>query len=187
MAASAPGAPVCLSVCLMAASAPGAAAEWSRRPQSIYEQRPACPRRRVVAAVDASIHLSARAGGRGVETVRRYEVASVWRRSGGRALPRSHLQADLDFVAPAAGVGADHLLAEAEVIKVRLCVCLICADRGRNGGHEPHLSVWLAGRVGAPTQKRAPGLDQAGALHSCPILLPVRPSPVQMSACPCNA
>lgn len=51
------------------------------------------------------------------------QVAHVYRAVAGRALPRGHLQADIDFVAPQtlAGAGtAEHVaVPDAEIIKVR--------------------------------------------------------------------
>ena len=51
--------------------------------------------------------------------MRRYEVAWVRRKAPGRALPRSHLQADLDFVSSSstAKSASEAALCEAEVLK----------------------------------------------------------------------
>jgi hypothetical protein len=51
-----------------------------------------------------------------VDGFRRYELSWVQRRVAGQAgLPRSYLQADLDFVLPAGRTPAEQLLGEAEV------------------------------------------------------------------------
>lgn len=56
-------------------------------------------------------------GGKGLETLRRYEVAWVRRRATGRALPRAYLQADLDFLASSNKTATEAALLEAEAIK----------------------------------------------------------------------
>jgi hypothetical protein len=68
--------------------------------------------------IDAFSTLS-RAAGETVESLRRYEIATVRRRGGGRGPPAAHLAADLDFVAPRAATAAEAALLEAEVILVR--------------------------------------------------------------------
>ena len=53
-----------------------------------------------------------------MESLRRYEIATVRRRGGGRGPPAAHLAADLDFVSPRAATPAEAALLEAEVILV---------------------------------------------------------------------
>ena len=55
--------------------------------------------------------------GRGLETLRRYEVAWVRRSATGRALPQAFLQADLDFLASGNKSLPEAALLEAEAIK----------------------------------------------------------------------
>ena len=60
----------------------------------------------------------AAAGGGGsllLDGLRRYEVAAVQRHAAGQGLPRSFLQADLDFVLPGDRTPAELLLGDAEV------------------------------------------------------------------------
>lgn len=54
-----------------------------------------------------------------LDSLRRYEIATVHRRSSGRAPSRPILQADVDFLHPPGQSSADSALTEAEVIKVR--------------------------------------------------------------------
>ncbi|PSC69649.1 putative serine threonine-kinase GCN2 isoform B [Micractinium conductrix] len=60
------------------------------------------------------------AGGTGagllLDGLRRYEVAPVQRHAAGQGLPRSFLQADLDFILPGERTAAELLLGDAEVI-----------------------------------------------------------------------
>lgn len=58
------------------------------------------------------------AEGETVDALRRYEVATVRRRGGGRAPPVAHLAADLDLVSPRAATAAEAALPEAEAILV---------------------------------------------------------------------
>ena len=61
--------------------------------------------------------LAASGGGGSLllDGLRRYEVAAVQRRAAGQGLPRSFLQADLDFVLPGERTTAEQLLGDAEV------------------------------------------------------------------------
>lgn len=59
------------------------------------------------------------ADGETVDSLRRYEIATVRRRGGGRGPPAAHLAADLDFVSPRAVTPAEAALSEAEAILVR--------------------------------------------------------------------
>lgn len=54
-----------------------------------------------------------------MDSLRRYEIATVRRRGGGRGPPAAHLAADLDFVSPRAVTPAEAALPEAEAILVR--------------------------------------------------------------------
>lgn len=56
-------------------------------------------------------------GGRGLETMRRYEIAWVRRSATGRALPKAFLQADLDFLASSNKSITEAALLEAEAVK----------------------------------------------------------------------
>lgn len=55
--------------------------------------------------------------GRGLETMRRYEIAWCRRSATGKALPRAFLQADLDFLASSNKSTVEAALLEAEAIK----------------------------------------------------------------------
>jgi len=59
------------------------------------------------------------ADGEAVDSLRRYEIATVRRRGGGRGPPAAHLAADLDFVSPRAVTPVEVALPEAEAILVR--------------------------------------------------------------------
>ena len=67
-------------------------------------------------------------GGRGLETMRRYEVAWVRHSATGRALPKAFLQADLDFLASSHKSVAEAALLEAEAIKAVTEVYPHCHD-----------------------------------------------------------
>ncbi len=71
-------------------------------------------------------------GGRGLETLRRYEVAWVRRSAMGRSLPQAFLQADLDFLASGNKSLPEAALLEAEAIKaiaeVRKSVEILAED-----------------------------------------------------------
>ena len=54
----------------------------------------------------------------GIESLRRFEIASVRRKGVGRALPKAYLQADLDILQPPTPDTTSKMLAEAEAIKV---------------------------------------------------------------------
>ena len=54
----------------------------------------------------------------GIESLRRFEIASVRRKGVGRALPKAYLQADLDILQPQTPDTTSKMLAEAEAIKV---------------------------------------------------------------------
>ena len=55
--------------------------------------------------------------GRGLEAMRRYEIAWVRRKAPGRALPRAYLQADWDFLAGSNKSPVEAALLEAEAVK----------------------------------------------------------------------
>lgn len=78
----------------------------------------ASPRPLPPPCIDTLLRQVAKGGSGGVfvEGFRRYELSWVQRRVAGQAgLPRSYLQADLDFILPAGRTHAEQLLGEAEV------------------------------------------------------------------------
>ncbi len=58
------------------------------------------------------------ADGEALESLRRYEIATVRRRGGGRGPPAAHLAADLDIVGPRFSKATETALPEAEAILV---------------------------------------------------------------------
>ena len=72
--------------------------------------------------VVAQVAAGAARGGAGallLEGLRRFEVAGVQRRAPGQGLPRSYLQADLDFLLPSASCPQAQATGEAEVGRER--------------------------------------------------------------------
>ena len=72
--------------------------------------------------------------------MRRYEIAWVRRKVPGRAVPRSHLQADLDFVTPGGQAPGEALLAEAEALKAVTGVLERLPEAAVGGAYEIRLS-----------------------------------------------